>query len=139
LVVIPERVLRELEAHAREALPGEACGVVVLRDGVAERYERGRNRSTSDFRYELEVDPEVWFLEDEGYELAIFHSHPETAPRPSRTDIENIGLWEGKPYLIMTGTNGELAGWKIASGEATAMPVTTGRPTIGQPSGVQQS
>ncbi len=124
-MVIPERVLRELEAHAREALPGEACGVIVLRDGVAERYERGRNRSTSDFRYELEVDPEVWFLEDEGYELAIFHSHPETAPRPSRTDIENIGLWEGKPYLIMTGANGELAGWRIAAGESTPMPVTT--------------
>jgi proteasome lid subunit RPN8/RPN11 len=123
-VVIPAAVLRELQAHAREALPGEACGVVVLRDGVAERYERGRNRSTSDFRYELEVDPEVWFLEDEGYELAIFHSHPETAPRPSRTDIEHIGLWEGKPYLIMTGTSGELAGWRIADGEVSSIPVT---------------
>jgi proteasome lid subunit RPN8/RPN11 len=123
-VVIPPAVVRELEAHAREALPGEACGVVVLRDGVAERYERGRNRSTSDFRYELEIDPEVWFLEDDGYELAIFHSHPETAPRPSRTDIEHIGLWEGKPYLIMTGTSGELAGWKIADGQVSSMPVT---------------
>src|SRR5438093_7063718 len=92
-VVIPGAVLRELEAHAREALPGEACGVLVLRDGVAERYERGRNRSTSDFRYELDIDPEVWFLEDDGYELAIFHSHPESAPRPSRTDIEHIGRW----------------------------------------------
>jgi proteasome lid subunit RPN8/RPN11 len=123
-VVIPGAVLRELEAHAREALPGEACGVLVLRDGVAERYERGRNRSASDFRYELEIDPEVWFLEDEGYELAIFHSHPETAPRPSRTDVENIGLWEGKPYLIMTGASGELAGWRIADGEVTPMPIT---------------
>ena len=123
-MVIPGPVRRELEAHAREALPGEACGVLVLRDGVAERYERGRNRSTSDFRYELEIDPEVWFLEDEGYELAIFHSHPETPPRPSRTDIENIGLWEGKPYLIMTGASGELAGWRIANGGVTPMPVT---------------
>jgi proteasome lid subunit RPN8/RPN11 len=36
-----------------------------------------------------------------GYELAVFHSHPETEPRPSRTDIENIGLWEGRPYLSL--------------------------------------
>ena len=122
--MIPGPVRRELEAHAREALPGEACGVLVLRDGVAERYERGRNRSTSDFRYELEIDPEVWFLEDEGYELAIFHSHPETPPRPSRTDIENIGLWEGKPYLIMTGTSGELAGWRIERGEVSPLPIS---------------
>ena len=123
-MVIPEAVLADLRAHAREALPGEACGVVVLRDGSAVRYERGRNRSSSDFRYELELDPEVWFLEDEGYELAIFHSHPETAPRPSRTDVEHIGLWEGKPYLIMTGTSGELAGWRIADGDVSALELT---------------
>ena len=54
----------------------------------------------SPYRFELEVDPEAWFLEDEGYELAVFHSHPRRPPRPSRTDVENIGLWDGKPYLI---------------------------------------
>ena len=115
-MVIPGAVLRELEAHAREALPGEACGVLVLRDGVAERYERGRNRSTSDFRYELDIDPEVWFLEDDGYELAVFHSHPETAPRPSRTDIAHVGLWAGKPYVIYSLARDELAAWTIADG-----------------------
>ena len=41
--------------------------------------------------------PETWFLEDEGYELAVFHSHLSSPPRPSRTDVENIGLWQGKP------------------------------------------
>jgi proteasome lid subunit RPN8/RPN11 len=66
----------------------------------------------------------VWFLEDEGYELAIFHSHPETAPRPSRTDIEHIGLWEGKPYLIMTGASGELAGWRIEGGAASPLELS---------------
>ena len=34
------------------------------------------------------------------YELAVVHSHLSSPPRPSRTDVENIGLWEGKPYLI---------------------------------------
>ena len=49
------------------------------------------------YRFELEVDPENWFLEDEGYELAVFHSHISSPPRPSRTDVENIGLWDGRP------------------------------------------
>jgi proteasome lid subunit RPN8/RPN11 len=62
------------------------------------------------------ADPADFFLEDEGYELAVFHSHPETAPRPSRTDIENIGLWEGRPYLILGLASGELAGWRIRDG-----------------------
>ena len=123
-LVIPERLRAELREHAREALPAEACGVLLLRDGTAERYVRGRNRLDSPFRYELEVEPEVWFLEDEGYELAIFHSHPESEPRPSRTDIANIGLWEDRPYLIMRADTGELLGWRIAGGEVSPLSLS---------------
>jgi [CysO sulfur-carrier protein]-S-L-cysteine hydrolase len=112
-VVIPAEVRDALAAHARAEAPNEACGVVVSRDGVAERYVAGRNAAASPYRYTLEVDPEVWFLEDEGYELAVFHSHPETAPRPSKTDIANVGLWAGKPYLIYSLARDELAGWRV--------------------------
>ena len=41
--MIPPEVRAELAAHAREEQPNESCGLLVLRDGVAERYERGRN------------------------------------------------------------------------------------------------
>jgi proteasome lid subunit RPN8/RPN11 len=118
VVTVPADVRCELVAHAREDAPNEACGLIVLRDGVAERYVRGRNALASPYRYQLEVDPETWFLEDEGYELAVFHSHPETAPRPSRTDIENVGLWTGKPYVIYSLARNELAAWTIADGGA---------------------
>ena len=112
-MVIPQRVRRELEQHSRAEAPNEACGLVVLRDGVAERYVPGRNRSASPYRFELEVDPETWFLEDDGYQLAVFHSHVSSPPRPSRTDVENVGLWDGRPYLILSLGTGELAGWRI--------------------------
>jgi proteasome lid subunit RPN8/RPN11 len=110
---VPEATRRALEEHARREAPNEACGVVVLKDGIAERYVPGRNAAASPYRFELEVDPEVWFLEDEGYELAVFHSHLSSPPRPSRTDVENIGLWRGRPYLILTERTGELAAWTI--------------------------
>jgi proteasome lid subunit RPN8/RPN11 len=113
VVTIPATVRAELVAHAHDEDPNEACGLVVLRDGVAERYERGRNAAASPYRFELELAPELWFLEDDGYELAVFHSHLSSPPRPSRTDVENIGLWEGKPYLILTVSTGELAAWSI--------------------------
>ena len=58
----------------------------------------------------------MWFAEDDGYELAVFHSHLSSPPRPSRTDVENIGLWEGKPYLILTVRTGELAAFTIEGG-----------------------
>jgi proteasome lid subunit RPN8/RPN11 len=117
VVVVPGAVRRELLEHSREEEPNEACGLIVLRDGTAERYIRGRNRAESPYRFELDVDPELWFLEDEGLDLAVFHSHPSSPPRPSRTDVENIGLWQGKPYLIYSLRQAELAAWTIRDGE----------------------
>ena len=114
--MIPAEIRRALLQHASEESPNEACGLVVVREGVAREYIRGRNAAESPYRFELEVDPEVWFLEDDGYELAVFHSHLSSPPRPSRTDVENIGLWEGKPYLILNLRTGELAAWRIADG-----------------------
>jgi proteasome lid subunit RPN8/RPN11 len=115
-VVIPAETRRALVEHAREETPNEACGLVVLRDGVAQRYVPGRNAAASPYRFELDVDPETWFLEDEGFELAVFHSHVSSPPRPSRTDVENIGLWAGRPYLIYTLRTDELAAWRIDDG-----------------------
>jgi proteasome lid subunit RPN8/RPN11 len=118
-VVIPADVRAALEAHARAEQPNEACGLVVLSDGTAERYLPARNAAASPYRFELETEPEHWFLEDEGYELAVFHSHLSSPPRPSRTDVENIGLWEGRPYLILSLGTGELAAWTIQGGEVS--------------------
>jgi proteasome lid subunit RPN8/RPN11 len=125
-VVVPDAIRAELAAHARAEEPNEACGVLAFREGVADRYVRGRNAAESPYRFELDVDPETWFLEDDGYELAVFHSHISSPPRPSRTDVENIGLWSGQPYLIYTIRTDELAGWRIADGAIEALPLTAG-------------
>ncbi len=109
--------------HSLAEQPNEACGLVLVRDGVAERYEPGRNAAASPYRFELEVEPELWFAEDDGYELAVFHSHISSPPRPSRTDVENIGLWEGKPYLIYCIAQDELAAWTISSGAIAPLEI----------------
>jgi proteasome lid subunit RPN8/RPN11 len=124
-VVIPAAGREAHTAHARDESPNEACGVVVLKDDVAERYVAGRNAAASPYRFELDVPPETWFLEDEGYELAVFHSHLSSPPRPSRTDVENVGLWAGRPYLIYTVRTGELAGWIISGSEIAPLDVAT--------------
>ena len=114
--MIPERIRRELADHARLEEPNEACGLIAFRDGVAERYVPGVNEEPSPYFFRLGmIDPDIWFLEDEGYELGVFHSHISSPPRPSRTDVENVGLWAGRPYLIYTVRTGELAGWRISS------------------------
>jgi proteasome lid subunit RPN8/RPN11 len=121
---VPAEIRRALEEHARSEAPNEACGIVVLRDGVAENYVPGRNRAASPYRFDLEVEPRVWFLEDEGFELAVFHSHPSSPARPSKTDVENVGLWQGRPYLILALHTGDLAAFAIEDGQIAALPIS---------------
>jgi [CysO sulfur-carrier protein]-S-L-cysteine hydrolase len=124
-VVIPRDVRAQLVAHAQDEAPNEACGLVLLRDGRADRYERGRNAASSPYRFELEFDdPEIWFAEDDGYELAVFHSHISAPARPSRTDVENIGLWAGKPYLVYSLGDDDLAAFVIEDGQIEHLPLT---------------
>ena len=123
-MVIPPAIRDELRAHATAEAPNECCGVLVFKDGVAERYVRGENRLASPYRYELEIDPSVWFLEDEGYELAVFHSHPETEPRPSRTDRERAGLWSGRPFLIYGVKHDDLRAWIVTQEDAVEIAVS---------------
>jgi proteasome lid subunit RPN8/RPN11 len=112
-VVIPPDVRAAIAEHARAEDPNESCGLVLLRDGRAERYERARNAAASPYRFELEVDPELWFAEDEGYELAVVHSHLSSPAYPSRTDVENVGLWARRPYLVYSLREDELAAFTI--------------------------
>ncbi len=100
-MVVPAALRQELEAHARAEEPNEACGLIAFRDGVAERYLPCVNEAASPYRFELKPrDPLDFFLEDDGFELGVVHSHLSSPPRPSRTDVENIGLWAGKLYVI---------------------------------------
>ena len=123
-MVIPADVRAALVAHSQEEAPNEACGLVLLREGSAERYERGRNAAASPYRFELEFDdPDIWYAEDDGYELAVFHSHVSAPARPSRTDVENIGLWAGKPYLVYSLQHDDLAAFRIEDGRIESLAI----------------
>jgi len=116
-VVIPAEIRAELVAHAQEEAPNECCGLVLVRDGVAVEYIRGVNKLASPYRYELYIDPFVWSEIDDSVEQVVFHSHPETEPRPSRTDRELAGLWAGRPFLIYGLKLDDLRAWRIARDE----------------------
>ena len=115
---MPAATRRALVEHAEAEIPNEACGLVVIAGGAVTEYVPGVNAAASPYRFDLQMpDPEIWFREDDGVELGVFHSHLSSPPRPSRTDVENVGLWQGRPYLIYTLRTRELAAWRIQSGE----------------------
>jgi proteasome lid subunit RPN8/RPN11 len=124
---VPAAIRRQLEEHAAAQAPNEACGLIAFRDGVAERFLPADNAAASPYRFELKPrDLNDFYLEDEGYELAVWHSHPTESARPSRTDVENIGLWEGKPYFILSRPLGELRAWVIREGRIEELDYENG-------------
>jgi proteasome lid subunit RPN8/RPN11 len=127
-VVVPDGVREALAEHARTEEPNEACGLVVFRDGVALRYEPGINTLASPYRFELRpADPATLFLEDDGFELGLFHSHVSAPARPSKTDVENAREdWPDRPFLIYSIAAEELAAFRISrEGRVESVPLAT--------------
>ncbi len=119
VLVVPGAIRDALLEHALAELPNEACGLLALRDGAVCRYLPADNAAASPYRFELRPrDPAELAVEEEGFELGVFHSHPASAALPSRTDLEHVGLWSGAPYLILSLQTGELAGFRVVAGRA---------------------
>src|SRR4029079_11324873 len=112
LVVIPAAVRAGSADHARAELPNESCGLLLLDGDEAVEYVPGENASPSPYFFELRLDPVVWAdIGDRDLAQAVVHSHVAAPPRPSRTDVERIGLWRGRPYVIYSVRLEELAAW----------------------------
>ncbi|HEU4393021.1 MAG TPA: M67 family metallopeptidase [Solirubrobacterales bacterium] len=103
---IPQGLLDEMVAHAREDLPNECCGLIGGRDGEATEVVRVSNAAASPLRYEM--DPQGQYnalkaIEDDGGELlAIYHSHTKSAAYPSQTDVNQAVAWPDQVYVIVS-------------------------------------
>ena len=94
----------ELIAHAHE--------------DVVEQVFRAVNERSSPYGYEL--DHRSLFaaneLDDDGFEVGIYHSHPRSPAEPSQTDI-NLATYPHWRYLIVSlETEPVVRVWRIADG-----------------------
>ncbi len=130
-------LLEEVLRHAREDSPIECCGLLLgtIANGVGIVTTRfaiaNELRSESDYL----TEPSGMFLafrymRDHGLELlAIYHSHPTSAPVPSRRDIEGNTYGESVIHLIvgLRGENADVrAWWLMESGYREAVVVVAG-------------
>jgi proteasome lid subunit RPN8/RPN11 len=123
-VVIPAAVRAAIVAHAEAELPNESCGLLLLDGERAVEYVAAENASPSPYFFELRLDPLVWAdIGDRDVEQAVVHSHVSSPPRPSRTDVERIGLWRDQPYVIYSVRLDELAAWSIGDGSLEPIPL----------------
>ena len=115
-----------LIAHARDDAPNECCGYLRAREGVVVQVFRAVNERNSPYGYEL--DHRSLFaaneLDDDGFEVGIYHSHPRSPAEPSQTDI-NLAHYPHWVYVIVSlAGEPELRAWRIEDGRVEEEPVT---------------
>ena len=93
------KLIYEMQAHAEEDYPREACGVI-LKDFSYVRVDNLSNTPTITFELDpgalVKYDDQIW---------GIFHSHPgEEQPLPSREDKHAAAFAEYK-FIVGFGLN----------------------------------
>jgi proteasome lid subunit RPN8/RPN11 len=127
-VKIDQSLLQIVIDHALRDAPNECCGMLAVRDGVAEKVYELENAQPSPFRFEIEpkVLRETYLaIDDAGADMVIYHSHTRSDPVPSPTDVNFGANWPGVEWLIV-GTKGEVTvrSWLISpQGDVTEVPV----------------
>ena len=76
--------MQAIVAHAARDAPDECCGVIAVRDGIAEAVHPLENLAASPLRFEVDglaLHHLLTEIEDGGARLgAIYHSHTRSAP-----------------------------------------------------------
>jgi [CysO sulfur-carrier protein]-S-L-cysteine hydrolase len=94
---------QQLVDHAVREAPNECCGYLRAREGRVEDVTEAENSRRSPYGYELDGPAllRVNELDDEGWEIGVYHSHPRSPAEPSQTDI-NLATYPHWTYLIVS-------------------------------------
>jgi [CysO sulfur-carrier protein]-S-L-cysteine hydrolase len=110
----------EIVAHAAAEAPKECCGYLRASEGTVDRVTRAENVRRSPYGYEFDGPSllKVNELDDEGWEVGIYHSHPRSPAEPSQTDI-NLAHYPHWTYLIVSLQDPDgpaVRAWRIEDG-----------------------
>ena len=115
----------ELIAHAQEEAPNECCGYARLSDGRVEEVVRGHNERQSPYGFVMDGKSLLAAndLDDEGFGVATYHSHPKSDPVPSEQD-RNVALYPHWLNLIVS-LKGvpHVRAWWIVDGDVREEPI----------------
>ena len=141
IVVAPDLV-DAIVRHCAGALPNEGCGLLAGSLAgttlVAGRFFPGTNALASPSRFAMdpgEVVAALSAIDRDGDRLAaIVHSHPATAPSPSRTDLREAFYPEALLLIVsFAGAEARLRAWRVVPGDGreravTEVPIRVGTP-----------
>lgn len=124
-LVVPDLVLEELIGHARDRTPFECCGLLAGHithevATVSARYAIS-NDAASATRYATnprDMLAAFHAIRANGTELlAIYHSHPTSAPVPSARDLEDNTYGESVVHVIvgLAGAEPDVRAWWLGA------------------------
>jgi [CysO sulfur-carrier protein]-S-L-cysteine hydrolase len=124
-VRLPITIANQLSAHARTAVPNEACGIIVgdlpaAEGGVATRWVPLKNALASPVRYAIDPDDllRLTIETDDADEVfwAIVHSHVASPARPSPTDVRESHYPDALYILVSLAPEPGIRAWRILDG-----------------------
>ena len=119
-LLLSRHFLEAIVQHARTEFPNECCGVLAGVRAGDELQVRACypliNEAASPVEYRS--DPQSMFaavkdMRSHGWDIvAVYHSHPTSAPIPSRTDLERLYSEEVAHFIIgLAGPEAIVRGW----------------------------
>ncbi|HBW47975.1 TPA: hypothetical protein DEF17_08635 [bacterium] len=107
MFIISENIYEQLIQDGKKALPREAVGLIFGRkegtSEITESYVAAENISSSQSSFEFDKKFFETAIASAGSSLiALFHTHPNDLPIPSRKDIDGIGDWTHLKHLILS-------------------------------------
>lgn len=126
-LTLPQALVEEMIAHAREDLPNECCGIVSrAADGSLTLY-RATNEEASPWRFTIPAQELLHLYNaverSDGQMLVIYHSHTKSEARPSPTDLRMSLMHRGSdpwPYWVLVSLKDDepsVRAWRIDDGD----------------------
>jgi proteasome lid subunit RPN8/RPN11 len=127
-VTIPQAVVAEMLAHAREEAPRECCGLLIGRGEAVEGSVRARNIDPRATRYLIDPDDHFAAIREarsrDRMVIGAYHSHPASAPVPSETDIAEANSGADFLYVIVSLVGEDVRAFRFNDGRAIEVSFT---------------
>jgi len=120
-ITLPRTLVNVMLHHAQLSPASEVCGLIGARHGVPNRCYQVANVA-GEPAHLFQMDPRgqidaMRVMRERGENLfAIYHSHPDSPPVPSETDLKEAGYPDALYLIISLDTKGvlEMRGWRLA-------------------------
>ena len=127
-LVLPRKLVNQILTHAQQHEHTESCGLISAANGIPAHYYAVKNIAPDpSTHFEMEPKQQIAamkYMREHGEDLlAIVHSHPQSPPLPSATDMQQAEYPNAYYIIVSLNTKGvlEMRGYQLDNG--TMQPV----------------